>query len=95
MKALLLGDVSPTIITEPLFVQKDVETLFTDVVTLFKGNDINFVNMECAITACEKEIEKFGPALKTSASTADVLKGLGVNCCGLSNNQYLIMAFRA
>ena len=86
MKALLLGDVSPTVITEPLFVQKDVETLFTDVVTLFEGNDINFVNLECTVTDCEKDIEKFGPTLKTSANTIDVLKKLGVNCCGLSNN---------
>ena len=59
MKALLFGDVSPTVITEPLFVQKDVETLFTDVVTLFEGNDINFVNLECAVTDYEKDIEKF------------------------------------
>lgn len=86
MKVLLLGDVSPTIVTEPLFVQKDVETLFTDVVTLFKGNDINFVNLECAVTQCEKNIEKFGPPLKTSSNTVEVLKQLGVNCCGLSNN---------
>ena len=86
MKALLLGDVSPTVITNPLFDKKDVKTLFTDVVTLFEGNDINFVNLECAITESEKSIEKFGPALKASRNTVDVLKNIGVNCCGLSNN---------
>ena len=33
MKALLLGDLSPTVVTNPLFAGKDAETLFTDVVT--------------------------------------------------------------
>ena len=86
MKTLLLGDLSPTDITNPLFDKKDTETLFTDVVTLFQGNDVNFVNLECALTESENDIEKFGPPLKASPNTASVLKELGVNCCGLSNN---------
>jgi len=86
MKALLLGDLSPTIVTDPLFAQKDTDTLFTDVVTLFEGNDVNFVNLECALTESERTIEKFGPPLKASRNTAATLKEIGVNICGLSNN---------
>ena len=86
MKTLLLGDLSPTIVTNPLFAQKDTDTLFTDVITLFQDNDVNFVNLECALTECEKDIEKFGPPLKASFNTAVTLKNIGVNCCGLSNN---------
>ncbi len=86
MKALLLGDVSPTIITTPLFEKKDIEALFGDSVSLFQNNDINFVNLECALTESDKEIKKFGPALKGPQQTADVLKAVGVNYCGLSNN---------
>lgn len=86
MKALLLGDLSPTIVTNPLFAGKDAETLFTDVVTLFQDNDMNFVNLECALTESEKDIEKFGPPLKASRNTSATLKGIGVNICGLSNN---------
>lgn len=86
MKSLLLGDISPTNITSLLFEQKDIETLFGDSISLFKDNDINFVNLECVLTDFDKSIKKFGPALKGPCQTADVLKALGVNYCGFSNN---------
>lgn len=86
MKTLLLGDVSPTVDTNPLFEKMDVETLFSDTMTLFQGNDVNIVNLECALTDSDNAIEKFGPNLKGSVNTADTLKLLGVNYCGLSNN---------
>ena len=50
MKTLLLGDFSPTKTTDPLFREKKIDTLFTDTLSLFEGNDINMVNFECAIT---------------------------------------------
>ena len=86
MKTLLLGDLSPTVATDPLFDACDVEALFTDTASLFEGNDVNFVNLECALTDSDKSIEKFGPPLKASVRTADTLKKLGVHYCGLSNN---------
>lgn len=86
MKTLFFGDMSPTIETDPLFDKKDLQALFSDTVSLFEGNDLNFVNLECALTTCEKSIEKFGPPLKACPNTADSLKMLGVTCCGLSNN---------
>ena len=86
MKALILGDVSPTKFTNPLFDKKETARLFRDTATLFKGNDLNLVNLECALTDHDGDIEKFGPALKASKNTAEVLKELGVNLCGLSNN---------
>ena len=86
MKALLLGDVSPTALTNPLFEKKDVAALFSDAATIFEGNDINFINLECALTDSDKDIEKFGPPLKGTVNTAETLKMVGVNYCGLSNN---------
>lgn len=86
MKALLLGDVSPTNVTNPLFEKKRVKELFSDTVSLFEGNDVNFVNLECAVTNSKKEISKFGPCLKGHPHTIDVLQALGVNYCGISNN---------
>jgi len=86
MKTLLLGDVSPTKDNASLFSKKDTEKLFGDTVSLFLGNDINFVNLECALTESENEIKKYGPALKGPIETADVLKELGVNYVGFSNN---------
>ncbi len=86
MKTLLLGDMSPTVETDPLFEAKDLQALFSDVAELFTDRDVNFVNLECALTTVEQSIEKFGPPLKACANTADTLKLLGVTCCGLSNN---------
>ena len=94
MKALLLGDLSPTAQTNPLFAQKDAETLFSDAKSLFEGNDINFVNLECALTESDGDIKKFGPPLKAVAETADVLKMLGTTCCGLSNNHIFDFGIR-
>ena len=88
MKALFLGDVCPTAVTAPLFRQKQVDRLFTDTRTLFDESDFCFVNLECAITERDCAIEKFGPALRAPLETAQVLRELGVNCCGLSNNHF-------
>lgn len=88
MKALLLGDISPTPATEELFKKMDLDTLFTDTLELFCGNDINFVNLECAVCECDNPIKKFGPVLKSPLETVDVMKAIGVNYCGLSNNHF-------
>lgn len=86
MKTLLLGDFSPTDVTNPLFREKKIDTLFTDAVSLFKGNDVNLVNFECAITDSETIIDKFGPGLRCCEEVAEVLKEVGVGYCALSNN---------
>ena len=86
MKTLLLGDVCPTAATNPLYDAKDIATLFGCTTSLFAGNDVNIVNLECAITDSDKSILKFGPALKACKNTVYTLKELGVNYCGLSNN---------
>lgn len=86
MKTLLLGDFSPTNITDPLFKEKKIDTLFTDTLSLFEGNDVNLVNFECAITDSEAIIDKFGPGLRCCEEVAEVLKEVGVRYCALSNN---------
>lgn len=88
MRALLLGDVSPTASNRHLFECGDIETLFADTRSLFEGNDINFVNLECALTRHQTPIPKFGPPLAAPPETAETLKQLGVNYCGLSNNHF-------
>lgn len=86
MKTLLLGDFSPTDVTDPLFREKKIDTLFTDSISLFEGNDVNLVNFECAITEPVGLIDKFGPGLHCCEEVAEVLKEVGVNYCALSNN---------
>lgn len=86
MKTLLLGDVCPTEFSAPLFDKGNIKELFNDTASLFEGNDVNIINLECAITESENRIEKFGPNLKAPVGTADTLKKLGVTHVGLSNN---------
>lgn len=86
MKILIAGDFSPTKSTNELFKTMDIKTLFGDSLSLFEGNDINFVNMEGALTESDGGIEKFGPCLKGTPVTAEVMKEIGVNLVGLSNN---------
>lgn len=85
MKISLCGDVCPKGVNE-FFLKKDVETLFHDVPTAFADSDRVVVNLECALTDRGTAIEKFGPNLKASPVCAEVLKGIGVTDCGLSNN---------
>lgn len=85
MKMLLLGDVCPRI-NGQYFKDKDMKTLFENTLPIFEGNDYTLVNLECALTEHTEKIDKYGPALKAPVETAEVLKSIGVDCCGLSNN---------
>ena len=86
MKLLLCGDICPTPKNEALYAGGDIAALYGDTVTLFEGNDLNFVNLECALTDQNTPIQKIGPNLKSGTTTAATLKALGVHVCGLSNN---------
>ena len=86
MKALLLGDISPTAASAAAFDAGDEESLFHDVLPLFENRDFILCNLECAVTAEEKGIEKYGPCLKAPLGTAALLKKIGVTHAGLSNN---------
>lgn len=53
MKTLLLDDLSPTSTTDKPFNAFEIDELFHDTVSLFEGNDLNFVNSECDITTAD------------------------------------------
>ena len=80
------GDVCPTIGNEELFAGGAHEALFGDVLGVFREADVNFINLECALTRSENAIKKYGPNLKTSPDTAKTLKAAGITHCTLSNN---------
>ena len=86
MKTLLLGDTAPVYATREAFRAKDTESLFTNVLPYMKDADYCFVNLECALTETDGAIKKFGPNLASPVEAADVLKEVGVDLCGLSNN---------
>ena len=86
MKTLFLGDVSTHYESKELFRREEVDTLFTDVPTIMRGNDFVFANLETAVTESTEEIKKFGPPISAPKQTVKILKELGVDLCGLSNN---------
>lgn len=86
MKTLIVGDICSTSASVENFAKGKTEALFGDTVSLFKGSDFTFVNLECAITESDGAIAKFGPNLKAPIKTAEVLRDLGVTVAGLSNN---------
>ena len=86
MRTLLLGDTAPVYATKEAFRNKETDKLFTNVRDYMKDADYCFVNLECALTESTGNIKKFGPNLAAPIETADVLKEVGVDLCGLSNN---------
>ncbi len=86
MKALLVGDFCAIDKNMEFIKNVDVDTLFNDTLSLFKDNDLMFVNLECAITESGNVIKKYGPNLKVCREAAEVLKNIGTTVCGLSNN---------
>ncbi len=80
------GDVCVTDSNKEMFANTETNKLFTNVIDVFAASDINFVNLECALTESENRIKKFGPNLKGPKSTAAVLKKAGIDYCSLSNN---------
>ncbi len=44
---MLLGVLSPTVGSNQLFKEENIKELFYDIVGIFEGNDVNFLNPEC------------------------------------------------
>ena len=86
MKCLFVGDVCPTAKNAHLFETGNIHALFGDTLSLFAKSDLNMVNLECAITDAEVQINKIGPALKAPKKTAEILREIGVQVCGIANN---------
>ena len=86
MKTCFVGDFCPTEITNPLFASGAVDVLFEDTLSLFAGNDVNMINVECALTEADTPIRKIGPNLKATPKAAEVLAKVGFTHATISNN---------
>lgn len=83
------GDFIPTADNAERLERGEVESTFGDVAEYFKNADFSFINVEGALTQRGEPIEKAGPNLRGNPVTAEVLKKIGVNVCGFSNNHSL------
>ena len=86
MKIILGADLVPFGVSEPYFIEGNLEKLFGDVLPILQGADRLIVNLECALTTYDGAITKCGPNLKASPACADTLPKLGVTEVLLSNN---------
>ncbi len=85
MELVICGDVS-IVDSAEIFAQQKEKEAFNDIIPVFKSADRVIVNLECAVTESENEIEKFGPCLKAPFGTVETLKKAGVTDCALANN---------
>lgn len=88
-KMVIGGDFIPTADNADRIAAGDVEGTFGDVAEYFKAADFSFINVEGALTKRGEPIEKEGPNLRGDPSAAALLKKIGVNVCGFSNNHSL------
>ena len=86
MKILIGGDVVPTDGNRTLFEQGDAEAIFGKLGEAAKRADRVIVNLECALTDCEKPLRKIGPNLKGAPASVNALKAFGVTDVMLANN---------
>lgn len=88
-KMVIGGDFIPTADNAERMAAGDVEGTFGDVADYFKNADFSFINVEGTLTKRGEPIEKEGPNLRGDPSAAALLKKIGVNVCGFSNNHSL------
>ena len=88
-KMVVGGDFIPTKDNEERIAHGEVESTFGDVAEYFKNADFSFINVEGALTNRGVPIEKEGPNLRGTPLAAQLLKKIGVNVCGFSNNHSL------
>ena len=86
MKIVIGADLVPAKDSEKLFIDGDVNALFTDVLPIMQSADRTIVNLECALTTSENAIKKIGPNIKASPKCAPALKKAGITDCALANN---------
>ena len=86
MRILIGGDVVPTEASRELFEAGDAAALFGRTLDLTKRADRVIVNLECALTDCEKPLRKIGPNLKGAPACAKTLKAFGGTDAMLANN---------
>lgn len=90
VKILIGGDFVPTLSNKDLFDNEDIVGLLgQDCVDLFTSSDFSITNLESPLSDSESPISKWGPNLIAPTSSVKLIKKLGLNLVGLSNNHIL------
>ena len=83
---LICGDLCPTDDTKKYFENQDNDSLFNDIIPIFKNADFVLVNLEFVLTDSPKPFIKAGPILHGKTSYIKTLKAAGIDALSLANN---------
>lgn len=89
VKILIAGDFCPHNRIENLARNKEFGTIFNDFLNVFKGNDLNLVDLECPLTLSDSERIKVGPHQRAHPECIYVLKYADVGLVALANNHIM------
>ena len=92
---IICGDLCPTDDTRKYFQDQDDNSLFNDIMPIFKNADFVLGNLEFVLTDSPKPITKAGPILHGKTSYIKTLKAAGIDAVSLANNHknYIILDF--
>ena len=83
---IICGDLCPTDDTKKYFENQDNDSLFNDIMPIFKNADFVLGNLEFVLTDSPKPITKAGPILHGKTSYIKTLKAAGIDAVSLANN---------
>ena len=83
---IICGDLCPTKDTKEYFENQDNDSLFNDIMPIFKNADFVLGNLEFVLTDSPKPITKAGPILHGKTSYIKTLKAAGIDAVSLANN---------
>lgn len=86
LEIIVCGDLCPTPDTKEYFESQDKDTLFNDVISVFKKSDFVLGNLEFVLTDTPSPIKKAGPILHANTNYLKVLKEAGIQTVSLANN---------
>ena len=75
---IICGDLCPTDDTKKYFENQDNDSLFNDIMPIFKNSDFVLGNLEFVLTDSPKPITKAGPILQANTNYLKVLKDLKI-----------------
>ena len=89
VKVLFTGDFCPVYRIEKLAIDQNFDSVLNDFINVFRGNDLNVVDLECPLTTSESARPKTGPHQKAHPDCVNILKYAGVNLVAMANNHIM------
>jgi len=89
VKILITGDFCPINRMESLALNREYGAVFNDFGDVFRGNDLNVVDLECPLTLSGSARRKTGPHQKARPETVGLLKHLHIGVAAMANNHIM------